>query len=93
MVMKKKISLTMNNATPRFKPFCTANVWLPSSVPSATTSRNHRIMALTVAKNPRPTRSPPLAYPLKDIAEARVNVSSANEVRIGQGEGVTKWNG
>jgi hypothetical protein len=91
--MKKNISLTMNNATPRLRPFCTANVWLPSRVPSATTSRNHRIMALSVAKNPRPTRIPPLANPWKDIAEARVNVSNANEVKIGHGEGVTKWNG
>lgn len=91
--MKKKISLTINKATPRFKPFCTANVWLPNSVPSATTSRNHRIIALTVAINPRVRRIPPLAKPLKYIAAEIVKVNKANEVSNGQGEGVTKWKG
>ena len=91
--MKKKISLTMNRATPRLRPFCTANVWLPSNVPSATTSRNHRIMALSVARNPSRTRVPPLAKPLKYIAADSVNVSSANDVNNGHGDGVTKWNG
>jgi hypothetical protein len=89
--MKKKISLTMNNATPRLRPFCTANVWLPNSVPSATTSRNHRIIALTVVMNPIATRVPPLAKPLKYIAEAIVKINSANEVSKGHGDGVTKW--
>lgn len=82
----------MKSATPRFKPFCTANVWLPNSVPSATTSRNHRIIALTVATNPRANRIPPLAKPLKYIAAEIVKVNKANEVSNGQGEGVTKWN-
>jgi len=91
--MKKKISLIMNNATPRLRPFCTANVWLPNSVPSATTSRNHRIIAATVATNPKATRVPPLANPLKYIAAEIVKVSSANEVNSGQGDGVTKWKG
>jgi len=80
----------MNNATPRLRPFCTANVWLPNSVPSATTSRNHRIIAETVATNPKATRVPPLANPLKYIAEEIVKVNSANEVNSGQGDGVTK---
>lgn len=88
--IKKKISLTMKRATPRFKPFCTANVWLPSSVPSATTSRNHKIIALTVATNPKATNIPPLAKPLKYIAAEIVKVNSENEVNNGQGEGVTK---
>ena len=82
----------MKSATPRLRPFCTANVWLPNSVPSATTSRNHRIIALSVATNPRATRIPPLANPLKYIAAEIVKVNKANEVSNGQGEGVTKWN-
>lgn len=90
---KKKISLTMNNATPRLRPFCTANVWFPSSVPSATTSRNHKIIALTVVMNPIATRVPPLAKPLKYIAAAIVKISSAKDVSRGHGDGVTKWNG
>ena len=88
--MKKKISLTINNATPRFNPFCTANVWFPRSVPSATTSRNHRIIALTVATKPKMTRVPPLAKPLKYIAAETVKVNSAKDVNSGQGDGVTK---
>jgi hypothetical protein len=91
--MKKKISLTMNRATPRFRPFCTANVWFPRRVPSVTTSRNHRIIALTVAMNPRVSNTPLLANPLKYIAAAIVSVSNANEVSKGHGDGVTRWNG
>lgn len=90
--MKKKISETMNNATPRLRPFCTANVWLPIRVPSATTSRNHRIMALTVVMNPMATSRPPLAKPLKYIADAIVKINSAKDVSSGHGEGVTRWN-
>lgn len=91
--MKKKISLIMNNATPRLRPFCTANVWFPNNVPSATTSRNHRIIELRVVMNPIATRIPPLANPLKYIAAAIVKISNENEVRRGHGEGVTRWNG
>ncbi len=91
--MKKKTSLTMNKATPRFKPFCTAKVWFPKSVPSATTSRNHRIIALTVATKPKLRRVPPLANPLKYITAERVKVNNAKDVSKGHGEGVTKWNG
>lgn len=88
--MKKKISLTINNATPRLRPFCTAKVWFPNNVPSATTSRNHSIMAPIVAIKPKATRRPPLANPLKYMAAEMVNVNKANEVNNGQGEGVTK---
>lgn len=91
--MKKKISLIMNSATPRLRPFCTANVWFPSNVPSATTSRNHRIIELRVVMNPIATRTPPLAKPLKYIAAEIVKISNENEVRSGHGEGVTRWNG
>jgi len=83
----------MNSATPKLRPFCTAKVWLPNNVPSATTSRNHRIIALTVAKNPKATRVPPLAKPLKYIAAEIVKVNKANEVSKGHGEGVTRWKG
>jgi len=42
--------------------------------------------------NPKATRIPPLANPLKYIAAEIVKVNKANEVSNGQGEGVTKWN-
>jgi hypothetical protein len=65
-------------------------VWLPKSVPSATTSRNQRIIALNVAINPNTKRIPPLANPLKYIAAERVKVNNANEVNKGHGDGVTR---
>lgn len=55
----------MKSATPRLRPFCTAKVWFPISVPSATTSRNHKIIALNVATNPRISNVPDEATPLK----------------------------
>jgi len=61
MLIKKKTSLTINKATPKLRPFCTANVWLPKNDPSATTSRNQRIIANNVAKNPINANVPPLA--------------------------------
>lgn len=91
--MKKNTSLTINKATPKLRPFCTANVWFPKSVPSATTSRNHKVMADTVVINPIAKRSPPLANPLKYITAANVKVSNAKDVNNGQGDGVTRWNG
>ena len=59
--MKKNTSLTINRATPKFRPFCTANVWFPKNDPSATTSRNHRIIANNVDRNPKIKNVPPLA--------------------------------
>lgn len=59
--IKKKISLTINRATPKLSPFCTANVWLPRNDPSAATSLNHKIIANSVAKNPIVSSVPPLA--------------------------------
>ena len=58
---KAKISLTINRATPKLSPFCTANVWLPRNDPSAATSLNHKIIANNVAKNPIVSSVPPLA--------------------------------
>lgn len=40
MAKKNKASEAINRATPMFKPFCTAKVWLPKYVPSDITSRN-----------------------------------------------------
>lgn len=52
---KKNTSEMINSATPRLRPFCTANVWHPRYEPSADTSRNHRIIANSVDRNPIPT--------------------------------------
>lgn len=39
---KNSASLTINKATPMFKPLCTAEVWLPKYVASLITSLNQR---------------------------------------------------
>ena len=39
---KNKASLTINKATPIFKPLCTARVWLPKYVASDMTSLNQK---------------------------------------------------
>jgi hypothetical protein len=51
----------MKRATPKLSPFCTAKVWFPKKDPSAATSRNHKIIANNVAKNPKVKNVPPLA--------------------------------
>lgn len=60
--IKKKTSLTINKATPKLRPFCTAKVWFPINEPSAATSRNQRIIANSVAKNPNNTNVPPVTW-------------------------------
>ena len=66
-------------------------MWCPRNDPSADTSRNHKIIANKVDKNPNVNSVPPLAYPLKYIAADKVRVNIANEVISGHGEGSTKW--
>lgn len=89
---KKNTSLMMKRATPSVSPFCTANVWFPRYAPSADTSRNHRIIANSVARNPNTTSVPECAYPWKYITPEVVSVSSANDVSSGHGDGSTRWN-
>jgi hypothetical protein len=48
--MKNKASDTINKITPKFKPFCTAKVWLPKNVPSEIISRNQKDIENTTAK-------------------------------------------
>ena len=48
---KNRASLTINNATPMFKPFCTADVWLPKYVASLIMSLNHKDIEHTNATN------------------------------------------
>lgn len=80
----------MNRATPRDRPFCTANVWFPRYAPSADTSRNHRIIANRVVKNPSATNASALEYPWKYITPDEVSVNSANDVSSGHGDGSTR---
>ena len=57
--MKKNTSVTMNSETPSVRFFCTISVWSPRYVPSVVTSRNHRMNANSVARNPNVSRVDP----------------------------------
>jgi ABC-type cobalt transport system substrate-binding protein len=50
MAMKNKASDTINKITPKFNPFCTANVWSPKKVPSLIISLNQKDID-TITKN------------------------------------------
>jgi hypothetical protein len=91
--MKKNTSEIMNSPTPRVRPFCTANVWHPRYDPSADTSRNHRIIANSVERNPIPTSGRALPYPWKYSTDGNVRPSRANDVSSGHGDGSTRWYG
>ena len=93
ILRKKKISVTMNSETPIVSPFCTISVWSPRYVPSVVTSRNHRINANSVARNPSVTRVDPCAIPLKYSTAPIIIDSVALAVRRGQGLASTRWNG
>ncbi len=93
ILKKNNASLTMNKATPIFKPLCTAKVWFPKYEPSDIMSLNQNDIEnikesrananITFTKgNPCIVRTP-----------EQVRVSKDIEVKIGHGEGGTKWNG
>jgi hypothetical protein len=50
-------------------------------------------MAPAVNKKPSVNNVPPLAKPCIYITAETVNVNKAKLVKIGHGEGSTKWNG
>lgn len=90
---KNNASDIINNATPIFKPLCTASVWFPRYVPSFVTSLNHKPIEYT-------TDMKDVYNTLKTI-EKLWKVKTALNVRVnrdilvykGQGLGETKWKG
>nr|YP_009531548.1 hypothetical protein [Hannaella oryzae]AXY96248.1 hypothetical protein [Hannaella oryzae] len=90
---KKKISVTMNSVTPIVRPFCTISVWSPRYVPSAVMSRNHRMNANSVDRNPSVSRVDPCAIPFMYRTPPTVIDSTALAVRRGQGLASTRWKG
>ena len=93
ILRKNNASLTINKATPIFKPLCTAKVWLPRYVPSDMMSLNHNdiedtnknraeISIICAEGNPCIVKTP-----------EQVRVKREKQVNIGQGEGETKWKG
>jgi len=90
---KNNASDTINKATPIFKPFCTARVWLPKYVPSDIISLNQNdIEDINVIKaNVRKIYA--LEKPCIVKTPVVVKVNKLIQVYIGQGEGETKWKG
>ena len=89
---KKKISLTINNATPIFKPLCTAKVWLPRYVASLIISLNHKPIQYTndVIANVTNRLEKKNVCIAKTVVHVRANKQV--DVYTGQGLGETKWN-
>ena len=75
-----------------FKPLCTAKVWKPWYVDSEITSLNQNDIEAINAINARFKKlcdtSKPCIVKTTDV----VSVKRENVVKIGRGEGDTKWN-
>lgn len=93
MLRKNNASLTMNKATPIFKPLCTAKVWLPKYVPSHIISLNQndieninnnkaKINSIPIKENPCIVKTP-----------EQVSVKRERQVNIGHTDGETRWKG
>lgn len=93
MLRKNNASLTINKETPMFRPFCTAKVWLPKYVPSEIISLNHKdIEDINTAKAINSiicTEGKPCMVNTPE----QVRVKRETQVKTGQGEGETRWNG
>ena len=90
---KNKASLTINKATPIFKPLCTAKVWLPKYVPSEITSLNQKDIDDTNEINAISKKYCANANPCIVNTTLVVSVKREKHVKSGQGDGDTKWKG
>ena len=90
---KNNASDTMNNATPIFKPLCTAKVWFPRYVASLITSLNQNDIDDTKAIKAKYNTKFALKKPCIVNTPVVVTVNNEMQVSIGQGEGETRWNG
>ena len=90
---KKKASLTINKPTPKFKPLSTAKVWSPKYVASVIISLNQRDIELTKINKDKYKK----LWEKEKLCAIKTNEvvkdSKAIHVRIGQGDGDTKWKG
>jgi len=93
MAKKNKASLTINKATPMFKPLCTAKVWLPKYVASDITSLNQKDIEQIKDINASGKKSRALVKPCIAKTPAVVSAKRETQVSIGQGDGDTKWKG
>lgn len=93
MARKKSASLTINKATPILRPLCTARVWLPKYVASLIISLNHKHIDHT---NDISARYNMFCVELKPCIVKTPEVVSVNRethVKIGHGDGETRWKG
>jgi len=90
---KNKASDTINKATPIFKPFCTAKVWLPKYVPSEITSLNQKAIEQTKDKKDKTKKLFAFSKPWNDDTLEVVSANKLTPVYSGQGDGETKWKG
>ena len=90
---KNNASETIKSIIPKFNPFCTAKVWFPKYVASLIISLNQndieeikdikaKIKKYFALLNPCIVKTP-------DV----VKVNKETQVKIGQGDGDTKWKG
>ena len=90
---KNNASLTINKATPIFRPLCTAKVWLPKYVASLITSLNQNDMEKITRSKAMYRKScakeKPCIVKTPDVVRAKRDI----HVKIGQGEGETRWKG
>ena len=93
ILKKNKPSETIKRATPILSPFCTARVWFPKYVPSLITSRHHNPIDNTRVNKARNKKGIALLNICIDRTVLEVKVKRAAEVKIGQGEGDTRWKG
>ena len=90
---KNKASLTINNATPMFKPLCTASVWLPWYVASEITSLNQSDIENINVNSARYKLFCDKVNPCIVDTRLVVRAKSVKHVKRGQGDGDTKWKG
>lgn len=90
---KNNPSETINKATPKLRPLCTAKVWLPKYVPSDITSLNQNDIDDTKIINARYKKYDARLKPCMVNTPVVVKVNSAILVYSGQGEGETRWKG
>jgi hypothetical protein len=90
---KNKASDTINKATPIFIPLWTAKVWFPIYVASDITSLNHKAIVYMTKKRAKKKTVDAWAKLCIVNTPVVVSVNKLKLIEIGQGDGVTKWNG
>ena len=93
MAKKNKASDTINKATPRLSPLCTAREWLPKYVPSAIISLNQNDIDNIRAVKLKNRLFSAWANPWKVKTPDVVRLNRLSDVYKGQGEGETRWKG